>query len=160
MEALGLECLDNSIKAGNVVKEGPFSCITVGEAICFDNKGGHFGEWTFGIKEMDDGLTKACLWDPKNEEAWCLCNGERSVTQICIGEDTNYAQNRYSQERPYLVFYDENSHEYVGEVTCDGTDGDKDKNLGKPTMLRMVDNSKVGTCTLWNSSKREWLMRT
>ena len=64
MEALGLECLDNSIKAGNVVKEGPFSCITVGEAICFDNKGGSFGQWTLRESAAPASRSSGGLYDP------------------------------------------------------------------------------------------------
>ena len=145
IESLGLDCIDNSIKAGNAVKKGPFSCITTGEAICFDNSPGSFGHWTFGLKEID-GVSQACLWDPKNDPVWCLCNGNARVSQICIGEDTEKRIDRYSQERPYLIFYDDKVQDYVAELQCDGTDGKDDKNLYKPTILRLVDNSHIGKC--------------
>jgi len=64
---------------------------------------------------------------------------------VCIGEDHGTDGGQwYSQERPYLFFYDEKTNTYVGELTCDDTDGDDGENLGKPTLLKMVDLSYTG----------------
>ena len=145
VEQLGLECVDFYIKAGDQVKDGvPYACLAVGEAICIDN--GNLGIWTFGLRENDDdGTPQACLWDDQYEAVWCLCAEYRTarVSHICIGEDTDYNSNKTSQERPYLIFYDDNIYENVAELTCDSTDGDNGSNLDKPTFLKMTDNSET-----------------
>jgi len=134
---LGLTCIDNSIRAGG---GKPLStCITEGEAICIDYGYGtsYFGgQWTFGIK---DG--KVRLWNPRNEEVWEYC---AAATQVCIGETHGYEKGKYSEERPYLFIYNEKTHETVGELICDGTDGKDGKNIGQSSILKMIDNADIG----------------
>ena len=136
--ALGLTCGGTSIKS----RDGQYVCIKAGEALCQDNDGGPFGRWTFGIIE-EKGQSTVNLWTPKNEVAWTFCT---DVTHVCIGEERDPRPNKFSNERPYLYFYDEKTHRTVGNLTCDGTDGFNGENLGKPTILKMVDNSDVGVC--------------
>ena len=136
--ALGLTCGGTSIKS----RDGQYVCIKAGEALCQDNDGGPFGRWTFGIIE-ENGQSTVNLWTPKNEVAWTFCT---DVTHVCIGEERDPRPNKFSNERPYLYFYDEKTHRTVGNLTCDGTDGFNGENLGKPTILKMVDNADVGMC--------------
>lgn len=64
---------------------------------------------------------------------------------VCIGEDRGTDNGRwYSKQRPYLFFYDEKTHTYVGELTCDDTDGEDGENIGKPTILKFDDLSHLG----------------
>ena len=110
----GLTCIDNSIRAGG---DKPTEiCMTEGEALCiqYDSKP-MGGRWQFGIKD-----SRLRLYDPKGEVVYEYCS---DVTHLCIGEEHGFAPNRYSKERPYLTLYDEKSHEVVGSLTCDGTDG-------------------------------------
>ena len=110
----GLTCIDNSIRAGG---DKPAEiCMTEGDALCieYDHKP-MGGRWQFGIKD-----SRLLLYDPKGDVAWEYC---RDVTHLCIGEEHGFVPNRYSQERPYMTMYDEKSHEVVGSLTCDGTDG-------------------------------------
>ena len=110
----GLTCIDNSIRAGG---DKPTEiCMTEGEALCIDyNSRPMGGRWQFGIKD-----SRLRLYDPKGEVVYEYCS---DVTHLCIGEEHGFAPNRYSKERPYLTLYDEKSHEVVGSLTCDGTDG-------------------------------------
>ena len=136
--ALGLTCGGTNIKS----RDGQYVCIKAGEALCQDNDGGPFGRWTFGIIE-ENGQSTVNLWTPKNEVAWTFCT---DVTHVCIGEERDPRPNEFSNERPYLYFYDGKTQRAVGNLTCDGTDGFNGENLGKPTILKMVDNSDVGMC--------------
>ena len=112
---VGLTCIDNSIRAGGD-KDDDYKCITEGEALCITYDDQYFGgKWTFGVK---DSMVK--LWNPKMEVVWEFCT---EVTHVCIGEEHGYDPNRYSEERPYLNFYNEKTHEVLGSLTCDGTDG-------------------------------------
>ena len=110
----GLKCIDNSIRAGGGKPND--ICITEGEALCiqYDYKP-MGGRWQFGIKD-----SKLRLYDPRGDVIWEYC---RDVTHLCIGEEHGFDPNRYSQERPYMTLYDEKSHEIVGSLKCDGTDG-------------------------------------
>lgn len=47
LQSLGLTCGGSSIKS----RDGEYTCIKAGEALCQDNDGGPFGRWTFGITE-------------------------------------------------------------------------------------------------------------
>ena len=115
LNQLGLKCIDNSIRAGGD-KDDDYKCIAEGEAICIDYGRQSFGgQWTFGVK---DSMVK--LWDPNMEVVWEFCS---EVTHVCIGEEHGSDPNRFSEERPYLTFYDEKTTEVVGKLTCDGTDG-------------------------------------
>ena len=136
--ALGLTCGGTSIKS----RDGQYVCIKAGEALCQDNDGGPFGHWTFGIVEENDRST-VNLWTPRNEVAWTFCT---DVTHVCIGEERDPRPDKFSNERPFLYFYNEKTHQTVGNLTCDGTDGFNGENLVKPTILKMVDNSDVGIC--------------
>ena len=136
--ALGLTCGGTNIKS----RDGQYVCIKAGEALCQDNDGGPFGRWTFGIIE-ENGRSTVNLWSPNNEVAWTFCT---DVTHVCIGEERDPRPNKFSNERPYLYFYDEKTQRTVGNLTCDGTDGFNSENLGKPTILKMVDNSDIGMC--------------
>ena len=111
---IGLKCIDNSIRAGGGKPND--ICITEGEALCiqYDYKP-MGGRWQFGIKD-----SKLRLYDPRGDVVWEYC---RDVTHLCIGEEHGFDPNRYSQERPYMTLYDEKSHEIVGSLKCDGTDG-------------------------------------
>lgn len=124
---LGLTCIDNSIRAGG--GKPLYTCIREGEALCieYEKNPPMGGKWVFGIK---DSMVK--LWNPKMEEVWEFCT---EVTHVCIGEVHGFDPKRYSKERPYLHFYNEKTHETVGSLTCDGTDG-KVSMIGSQ---RMVD---------------------
>ena len=112
---VGLTCIDNSIRAGG--GKPLYTCIREGEALCieYEKNPPMGGKWTFGVKD-----SKVKLWNPKMEEVWEFCT---EVTHVCIGEVHGYDPNRYSKERPYMNFYNEKTHETVGSLTCDGTDG-------------------------------------
>ena len=109
--ALGLTCGGTNIKS----RDGQYVCIKAGEALCQDNDGGPFGRWTFGIIE-ENGQSTVNLWTPKNEVAWTFCT---DVTHVCIGEERDPRPNKFSNERPYLYFYDEKTQRTVGNLTCD-----------------------------------------
>ena len=110
----GLECIDNSIRAGGGKPDE--ICITEGEALCvqYDYKP-MGGRWQFGIKD-----SRLRLYDPKGEVVY---EYSKDATHLCIGEEHGSDPDRYSKERPYLTLYDEKIHEVVGSLTCDGTDG-------------------------------------
>lgn len=136
LNSVGVQCGGTSMKTGD---GGAYRCFRDGEGICRDEKLGSFGpgQWTFGI--VDRNVT---LYTPANEVSWHFCS---EVTHVCIGEDHGTEGGQwYSQERPYLFFYNERTHQYVGELTCDGTDGDDGENLGKPSILKMVELSHTG----------------
>ena len=156
---------------------GEFSCIPIGAGICRDN-GGAFGEWRFGIEEVETPpceVTSKCridtatntfpvLIDPANthypitgttytnsgtgkvckngvDEAIRGCN-YAGTTHICISENIESDPNRYSDERPYMFFYDEKSHQYLYQLVCDGI-GEE----GKLPELKMVNNEDLADAT-------------
>mmetsp|Transcript_3562 Transcript_3562/g.6188 ORF Transcript_3562/g.6188 Transcript_3562/m.6188 type:complete len:479 (-) Transcript_3562:134-1570(-) len=135
--SLGLTCIDNSVRAGGD-KDEDYTCITEGESICIDYEphAPMGGRWSFGVK---DGYVH--LWNPKNEIVWSYC---RTVTHVCIGEEQGFDPNKFSEERPYMFFYDEKSQSRVGELTCDGTDGVDGENLGQSSIIKLIDNSEIG----------------
>ena len=73
-------------------------------------------------------------------QIWEFCT---RVSHICIGEDRELRYDRYSQHRPNLFFYDEETHKVVGALRCDGTDGADGNNIDKNTLLKIVDNSQL-----------------
>ena len=56
------------------------------------------------------------------------------TTHVCISENIESDPNRYSNERPYMFFYDEKSHQYLYQLVCDGI-GEE----GKLPELKMVN---------------------
>ena len=115
IQDVGLTCIDNSIRAGG---GKPLStCIREGGALCieYEQKPPMGGKWVFGVKD-----SKVKLWNPRMVAVWEFCT---EVTHVCIGEVHGFGPNRYSKERPYLNFYNEKTHETVGSLACDGTDG-------------------------------------
>lgn len=138
IDSMGVECGGTSIKTGD---GGAYTCFTSEEAICRDNYPGSFGSWMFVIK---DGTVQ--LLDPNNQVSWQFCD---EVSHVCIGEDhadriADPSNPKFSQQRPYMFFYNEKTQEKVGELLCDGTDGLDGENLDKPSLLKMVDNSMLG----------------
>mmetsp|Transcript_33015 Transcript_33015/g.72407 ORF Transcript_33015/g.72407 Transcript_33015/m.72407 type:complete len:469 (+) Transcript_33015:157-1563(+) len=133
---LGLTCIDNSIRAGG--GKPLTTCITDGEALCveYDDHRYFGGRWTFGIKDRE-----IMLWNPRNEMVWSWC---MEASHICIGEEHGYQKDRYSNERPFMFFFDQKTQRRVGELKCDGTDGIGDRNLGQSSILKLVDNSNLG----------------
>ena len=173
----GMTCENVRLK---IPDQGEFSCLPIGEGICRDN-GGAFGEWRFGIEEIDTPpceVTNKCrigtatntfpvLIDPANtrypitgttytdsetgkvcknglNEAIRGCN-YAGTTHICISENLESDPNRYSDERPYMFFYDEKSHQYLYQLVCDGI-GEE----GKLPELKMVNNEDLADATYVN----------
>ena len=60
------------------------------------------------------------------------------TTHICIGEniDTDYA--KFSDERPYMFFYNEKTHTFLYQLVCDGAGTE-----GKLPQLKMVNNEDL-----------------
>lgn len=122
---VGFKCIDNSIRSGG---GKPLEiCMTEGESLCidygFDSPMG--GRWQFGILE-----NKLRLYDPKGIIVWEYC---AEVSHLCIGEEHGADPNRYSKERPYMTFYNEKTHTVVGNLTCDGTDGEVRISMAQPS---------------------------
>lgn len=75
----------------------------------------------------------------ENDEGWadraCTYAG---TTHICIGEniDTDYA--KFSDERPYLFFYNEKTHTFLYQLVCDGAGTE-----GKLPQMKMVNNEDL-----------------
>lgn len=65
-------------------------------------------------------------------------NGYAGTTHICIGEniDTDYA--KFSDERPYMFFYNEKTHTFLYQLVCDGAGTE-----GKLPQLKMVNNEDL-----------------
>ena len=171
----GMACDNVRLK---IPDQGEFSCIPIGEGICRDN-GGSFGEWRFGIEEVE---TQPCLLfgdcpvsvsetdtfpvliDPAltrypitgtsftDGETGKVCKngyGEAirgcnyaGTTHICISENIEADPNRYSNERPYMFFYDEKKHQYLYQLVCDGI-GEE----GKLPELKMVNQEGLADAT-------------
>jgi len=174
----GMTCENVRLK---IPDQGEFSCIPIGEGICRDN-GGAFGEWRFGIEEVDAPPcqedekcpvsveptdTFPVLIDPANTrypitgttytdgETGKVCKNDlgeairgcnyAGTTHICISENIESDPNRYSDERPYMFFYDEKSHQYLYQLVCDGI-GEE----GKLPELKMVNNEDLADATYVN----------
>jgi len=60
------------------------------------------------------------------------------ATHVCIGEniDTDYA--KFSDERPYMFFYNEKTHTFLYQLVCDGAGTE-----GKLPQLKMVNNEDL-----------------
>ena len=69
-----------------------------------------------------------------NGEAIRGCN-YAGTTHICIGENVEADPKKYSNERPYLLFYNEKTHQYLYQLVCDGI-GEE----GRLPELKMVNN--------------------
>ena len=139
IDSQGIECGGTSIKTGD---GGAYTCFQDGEAICGDNYPGSFGSWMLALKGG-----KVQLLDPNNAVSWEFCADD--VSHVCIGEDhtdrfADPNDPKFSQQRPYMFFFNEKTQEKVGELLCDGTDGLDGENLDKPSLLKMVDNSMLG----------------
>jgi hypothetical protein len=67
------------------------------------------------------------------------------TTHICISEDIEFDPNRYSNERPYMFFYDEKKHQYLYQLVCDGI-GEE----GKLPELKMVNQEDLAGATYVN----------
>ena len=65
-------------------------------------------------------------------------NSYVGTTHICIGEniDTDYA--KFSDERPYMFFYNEKTHTFLYQLICDGAGTE-----GKLPQLKMVNNEDL-----------------
>ena len=65
-------------------------------------------------------------------------NAFAGTTHVCIGEniDKNYA--KFSQERPYMFFYNEKTHTFLYQLVCDGAGTE-----GKLPQLKMVNNEDL-----------------
>ena len=137
---------------------GEFSCLVVGEALCRDNaenikegeEGGKFGFWRFGIDEveLDNGSTTGVvtMWDPRVNHVFSDFVG---ATHLCIGEIRgNDDPSAYSEERPWLIVYDEKRNDYMATLLCDGAEASLwDGSKSKRTMLKMVNNQDIDMYT-------------
>ena len=65
-------------------------------------------------------------------------SGYAGTTHICIGENivTDYA--KFSDERPYMFFYNEKTHTFLYQLVCDGAGTE-----GKLPQLKMVNNEDL-----------------
>jgi len=76
----------------------------------------------------------------------CKVNGEASpadcryagTTHVCIGEDTEKDHTKFTNERPYMFFYDDKRHEFLYQLVCDGAG-----ELGKLPQLKMENNEDL-----------------
>jgi len=75
------------------------------------------------------------------DEAIRGCN-YAGTTHICISENIEDDPNRFSNERPYMFFYDEKSHQYLYQIVCDGI-GEE----GKLPKLKMVNQKDLADAT-------------
>ena len=64
------------------------------------------------------------------------------TTHICISENIESNPNRYSNERPFMFFYDQKSHQYLYQLVCDGI-GEE----GKLPELKMVNQKDLADAT-------------
>ena len=64
------------------------------------------------------------------------------TTHICISENIESDPNRFSDERPYMFFYNEKSHQYLYQLVCDGI-GEE----GKLPELKMVNQEGLADAT-------------
>ena len=71
------------------------------------------------------------------DEAIRGCN-YAGTTHICISENIEDDPNRYSNERPFMFFYDEKSHQYLYQLVCDGIGQE-----GKLPELKMVNQEDL-----------------
>ena len=75
------------------------------------------------------------------DEAIRGCN-YAGTTHVCIGEDIEANANRYSNERPYMFFYNEKTHQFLYQLVCDGI-GEE----GKLPQLKMVNHEALADAT-------------
>lgn len=130
----------------------------VGEALCRDNaenikegeEGGKFGFWRFGIDEveLDNGSTTGVvtMWDPRVNAVFSDFVG---ATHLCIGEIRgNDDPTAYSEERPWLIVYNEKRNDYMATLICDGAEASLwDGTESKRTLMKMVNNQDIDTYT-------------
>ena len=130
----------------------------VGEALCRDNaeninegeEGGKFGFWRFGIDEvkLDNGSTTGVvtMWDPRVNAVFSDFVG---ATHLCIGEIRGDDDpSAYSEERPWLIVYNEKRNDYMATLICDGAEASLwDGTESKRTLLKMVNNQDIDTYT-------------
>ena len=83
-----------------------------------------------------------CNVDGEASPADCRYAG---TTHICIGENTENDPNKFTNERPYMFFYDEKRHEFLYQLVCDGAG-----ELGKLPQLKMINNEDLVTKTYVN----------
>ena len=167
----GVSCEHKRIK---IPDHGEYTCMTVGTGICRDN-GGYFGEWRFGIDEIDEigdfrpdtycsamdlPTTFPTVIDPATTRypisgpSWLSNDGKKCVnkgsgkadrlctyagtTHICIGENIDTDYSKFSDERPYMFFYNEKTHTFLYQLVCDGAGTE-----GKLPQLKMVNNEDL-----------------
>ena len=60
------------------------------------------------------------------------------TTHICIGENIDTDYKKFSEERPYMFFYNEKTHTFLYQLVCDGAGTE-----GKLPQLKMVNNEDL-----------------
>ena len=116
------------------------------------------GEGTPAAKTCDDGTYPAII-DPattiypvsgatylNSKGSVCLDNGGVAIrndayadtTHICIGENIDKDYAKFSDERPYMFFYNEKTHTFLYQLVCDGAGTE-----GKLPQLKMVNNEDL-----------------
>ena len=85
---------------------------------------------------------ETCKVDGEASPADCRYAG---TTHVCIGENTEDDPNKFTNERPYMFFYDEKRHEFLYQLVCDGAG-----ELGKLPQIKMVNNEDLATKTYVN----------
>ena len=75
----------------------------------------------------------------KNDDGEAVrgCN-YADTTHICIGETIDDDPNRYSEERPYLFFYNEKTQTFLYQLVCDGIGTE-----GKLPQMKMMNNEDL-----------------
>ena len=85
---------------------------------------------------QDAGEQKTC----KDEDGTAQRNGNYAgTTHICIGETNDFDPSKFSEERPYLFFYNEKTHTFPYQLVCDGIGAE-----GRLPMLKMINNEGIG----------------
>ena len=69
-------------------------------------------------------------------------SNETSFRSRRVSENIESDPNRYSNERPYMFFYDEKTHQYLYQLVCDGI-GEE----GKLPELKIVNNEDLSDAT-------------
>ena len=83
-----------------------------------------------------NGNKEVCKVDGEAQRAFNYAG----TTHVCIGESTSEDYNTYSDERPYLFFYNEKTNEFLYQLVCDGI-GEE----GRLPMIKMVNNGGVAS---------------
>ena len=65
-------------------------------------------------------------------------NAFAGTTHICIGENIDTDYKKFSEERPYMFFYNEKTHTFLYQLVCDGAGTE-----GKLPQLKMVNNEDL-----------------